>query len=333
MVRSLKFDSLFITTVGVSSTVVAVVLYYALGAPHVSPFLWLLLVVGFDVSHVYSTTFRTYFNWKKSGALKTILIVVPILSFLSALLLASLSIKLFWTALVYVAVFHFARQQIGFLRIYTQPENRSAWTHFANEFFIYIFTLGSIFVWHLQGHKTFNWFTADDFYYLQKFSYLIPTVNFVILASLVACVILNCFTMMKKKVSVHSFLILISTFVSWYFPIVYFNSDFVFTMANVLAHAIPYLAVVWAFEKKRNSIFKSLQVFFPILFMAAFLEEALWDSLVWREHTLFFESFYFLPQLKENSLVMAFTLALLICPQLTHYVLDGFIWKRKYMEY
>jgi len=332
MVRSLKFDTFFITTVGVSSTLLAILLYYAFGAPGVSALAWLILVVGVDVSHVYSTTFRTYFNFNKNSALKKYLIAVPMICFLVSFLLAAKSPSLFWSVLVYVAVFHFARQQIGFLRIYTKHEDRGTVMHLLNEAFIYIFTLGSILMWHLQGHKAFNWFTSNDFYYLQNLAGFLRPLDLLILVSFFLCVVLNIYNIFKKKISGSACLILISTFVSWYFPIVYFNSDFIFTVSNILAHGIPYMALVWASEKKVDSPFVKLELFLPVLLFAAFIEEALWDSFIWREHSDFFQSFYFLPHLKESSWVMSFVLALLICPQLTHYVLDGIIWKRKYND-
>jgi hypothetical protein len=332
MVRSLKFDTFFISTVGISSTLLAVFLYFAFGHPDVSPFAWLVLVVGFDVAHVYATTFRTYFNLQRNPELNKYLILVPIFCFALAFALAMKSSHLFWSVLVYIAVFHFARQQIGFLRIYTKPEDRKTPSHILNEVFVYIFTLGSIFIWHLQGHKTFNWFTTNDFYYLDQFTFLKQGINIFILICFAICLLLNTYNLLKRKISVNAGLILVSTFVSWYFPIVYFNSDFIFTTANVLAHGIPYLALVWASEKKRDSPFTRLEFFIPLLLFAAFIEEALWDSFVWREHSVFFESFYFLPKLQDNSILMALALAVLICPQLTHYILDGFIWQRKYQD-
>ncbi len=92
------------------------------------------------------------------------------------------------------------------------------------------------------------------------------------------------------------------------------------------------MALVWAHEKKNNSLYSRLEFFIPILLLAAFFEEALWNGLIWREHVHFFESFYFLPALIEGSALKAAVLAILICPQFTHYILDGLIWKKKYQS-
>jgi hypothetical protein len=38
-------------------------------------------------------------------------------------------------------------------------------------------------------------------------------------------------------------LIIIGTLSSWFFGIVYFNNDLVFTLLNVVSHGIPYMAL------------------------------------------------------------------------------------------
>jgi hypothetical protein len=55
----------------------------------------------------------------------------------------------------------------------------------------------------------------------------------------------------------------------------------------------------------------------------AFVEELLWDNGVWQERTWLFGSFAALHEADS------FLVPLLAVPQITHYVLDGFIWKRR----
>lgn len=69
-------------------------------------------------------------------------------------------------------------------------------------------------------------------------------------------------------------------------------------------------------------------VFFSLLGILAYLEEGLWDGLVWREHATVFSWFQVLPVVTEQPL-LALLVPLLALPQMTHYVLDGFIWRRK----
>ncbi|MBX7053297.1 MAG: hypothetical protein K1X54_14780, partial [Flavobacteriales bacterium] len=64
---------------------------------------------------------------------------------------------------------------------------------------------------------------------------------------------------------------------------------------------------------------------FPLLLLA-FLEEGIWDAMVWQDHHEFFKGFYALPLLQDKTL-LSVMVPLLSLPQMTHYVLDGFIWK------
>jgi hypothetical protein len=58
----------------------------------------------------------------------------------------------------------------------------------------------------------------------------------------------------------------------------------------------------------------------------AFIEEGFWDAIIWNEHASIFKIF---DPLKSvfNSTWKQLIIPLLIVPQLTHYILDGFIWK------
>jgi hypothetical protein len=64
--------------------------------------------------------------------------------------------------------------------------------------------------------------------------------------------------------------VVITTAVCWYIGIVTFNSDYAFTVTNVIIHGVPYMVLVYWYRCKEQAV-----------------------------------------------------------PQITHYVLDGFIWKRK----
>ena len=300
----------------------------------ISTISWLILILGVDVSHVYSTLYRTYFNKTQRLKLNKILIFVPLVCFTVSLSLAFYRVELFWTVLAYLAIFHFSRQQIGFLRRLCAVKDR-----FLNflEFVIYTSTLGPILLWHLQGQKSFNWFTKMDLFYLDQITsgyreVLFACVQWVVILIFLAGIMISVVCWFQKKITIHVPLIVMSTFISWYFPIVVFNSDFIFTMANVIAHGIPYLALVWSEENRTQSTFRRAELFFIFILLFALLEEAFWDALVWREQGTLFNSFYFLPHLQPSSAALSLVLALLILPQMTHYALDGFIWKKKYHQ-
>jgi hypothetical protein len=63
----------------------------------------------------------------------------------------------------------------------------------------------------------------------------------------------------------------------------------------------------------------------------AYVEEGLWDSFLWKEHPKVFSIFY-TSSFNANNPLLNMIIPLLALPQITHYILDGFIWKRKHTE-
>jgi hypothetical protein len=144
-----------------------------------------------------------------------------------------------------------------------------------------------------------------------------------------------CFTV-TRRFNIPKITIIAATFFTWYFGIVYFNGDMAFTLLNVVAHGIPYIALIWLFRKREDTAgaaeaqVNKLNIFIFLLAILgfAFLEEGIWDGLVWRDHEDLFALFSVLPQMKGKE-ILALLIPLLSLPQTTHYVLDGFIWKNE----
>ena len=121
-------------------------------------------------------------------------------------------------------------------------------------------------------------------------------------------------------------------------PLLFLISLMAFTMLNVVAHGIPYMALIWLLKEKEGGekgnhsvsvarYLRSATIFIVVIVLFSYLEEGLWDGLVWREHTSVFPLFSLLPHLTSKE-ILSVLVPLLSLPQSTHYVLDGFIWKR-----
>ncbi|WP_242689201.1 hypothetical protein [Pedobacter sp. SYSU D00535] len=307
------------------------------------PFIyWLLLIVFVDVAHVYSTLYRTYFNPSAFNERRSLLVSVPVFCYIIGVILYSISPLLFWRSLAYLAVFHFIRQQYGIMRLYARFEKKSKLSATIDTISIYTCTLYPILFWHLNPDRNFNWFVEGDFLFFE--SRMLREV-----AAALYLVILALYAIKElagrgseKPFNLPKNLVIAGTTLSWYFGIVHFNGDMAFTTLNVLSHGIPYMALIWTFEKDkfRRSEHKKgkiqeltfgkfgLPAFVSILFLLAYLEEALWDGLVWREHAALFGLFNRLPQV-ANLELLSLLVPLLALPQFTHYVLDGFIWRMK----
>ena len=307
------------------------------GPVAVSPLAWLLLVLCVDVSHVYSTLYKTYFDPAEFRERRTLYTLVPLFVWLAGVVLYSFGALAFWRTLAYLAVFHFVRQQYGFMRLYSVEDNRGA--RLLNAAAIYAATLYPLVYWHTNLPRQFQWFVEGDFVSL-PWSWL-ESAAFIAYVAVLSLYLLKEVWVgwRRRSVNLPRNLLLIGTALSWYVGIVTFNGDLAFTATNVIAHGLPYLALIWITGRKRESslifgvrrgwVFGAMAapLFVGFLVVLAFVEEGFWDALVWRDHTSIFGLFSFLPQLTDAAL-LAFVVPLLAVPQATHYVLDGFIWRR-----
>jgi len=250
---------------------------------------------------------------------------------------------MFWRVLAYLAVFHFVRQQYGFMRIYSRKEQFSKAYIYIDNAAIYIATIYPLLYWHFTTYKkNFNWFIDGDFVMLPSDTTLLAS-KILYMASLAAYIIKEVWLLIQGQIlNLPKNLIITGTFLSWYFGIIYFNGDMTFTTLNVVSHGIPYMALIWMFERNKldagkQKVSKLIKITFSrygvllfvgLLILFSYTEEGLWDGLVWKEHTSVFKPFSMLPSVSSDFL-LAMLVPLLALPQSTHYVLDGFIWKMK----
>jgi uncharacterized membrane protein YgdD (TMEM256/DUF423 family) len=292
-----------------------------------------------DVAHVYSTLFRTYFDPVRFRQQRTLFLGIPLLCYGVGVALYSLEGLWFWRVLAYLAVFHFVRQQYGFLRLYSRAENQPRRFRQLDTIVIYASTLYPLIWWHLTPNRNFNWFVDGDFvqseldsFGLTKFRLLLTGLYLLLLALYIAKETWHFRT--RHQFNIPRNALIAGTGVSWYVGIVWFNGDVAFTMLNVVAHGIPYMALIWVTSRPQTGLWASLLrsygvvLFLGLLVGLAYLEEGLWDGLVWREHTTVFGAFQHLPTIQPATW-LAWLVPLLSLPQSTHYVLDGFIWRNK----
>lgn len=301
---------------------------------------WLFLIVFIDVAHVYSTLYRTYFNTRNLKKEYVLLTAIPILCYTTGVLIYSYDGLLFWRLLAYLAVYHFIRQQYGFMRLYSRSERLPKYFKTIDLISIYTATIYPLIFWHLKGSRNFNWFVEGDFLSFKN-DRLLQISTYIYFASITIYLVKEIVLIIKERqFNIPRNLLVFGTFLSWYFGIVYFNGDLAFTTINVISHGIPYMALIWFFEKKKNNVAtgknKILQLsfgkyglfyFLIILIAFAYFEEGLWDGFIWKEHQTVFSIFAGLPQI-NNQYLLAFIIPLLALPQSTHYVLDGFIWRK-----
>ncbi len=347
--KNASFDIAFILSPAILSVALVAIFSDSLNNTANTPlWAWLLLVLGIDVSHVYSTLYRTYLNSTEWQENKTLLTVIPIAVWCVGVLLYSVGQQVFWSVLAYVAVFHFIRQQYGFLRLYSRADSQAPWERRLDSAIIYLATLYPILYWHTHQPRNFHWFVDGDF--LPG----LPPALTIITAALYGVVGLAYIGNEGRRVkhghrfNVPKNLVVTGTALSWYAGIIYFNGDMIFTITNVVSHGIPYMALVWLYGEKQQhkpqapliagrfsyKLFfskYSLPIFFASLLLLGYIEEGFWAGFVWREHLEAFGAFAHLPAITAKD-TLSWLIPLLTLPQATHYVLDGFIWKLKDSE-
>lgn len=343
---SARFDSAFILAPALIVTGAALLLQgSAPQAIAASPWVWLALIVGVDVSHVYSTLFRTYLDRTELGARPLLYIMTPLLAWLGGTLLYSHDSLTFWRVLAYAAVFHFVRQQYGFMMIYSRQERGlPAWCKRLDKAAIYAATIYPLVYWHTHA-RAFQWFVEGDFL-RAPLPFLAAAAQVLWIAILLAWAGKE--VMLWRRglgINVPRLLLLAGTSFSWFVGIVLFDNDLTFTATNVIAHGVPYMALIWGYgrnqarlaEPRRHSLvlpvlarlftWKTVPFYLAVLFALAFVEEGLWDGFVWREHGQLFASFFqIVPDVAQGS-TLQWLVPLLAVPQATHYILDAFIWR------
>jgi len=302
---------------------------------------WISGVLLVDVAHVWSTAFVTYLEPSELRRHPERYWLVPGLAWVAGVLLYGLGgAGLFWRVLAYVAVFHFVRQQYGWMALYrARAHDRARLGAWIDGVAIYAATLYPLVWWHTRLPRRFAWFVDGDFVsgLPQAVADAAAAVYALSLGVYVARALLQAQRGQLLPWGKH--LLLAATAVTWYAGIVATNDDVAFTLTNVLAHGVPYAALVFSYARftrergpERGPASRllagkpgsALLRLLACLWLLAYLEELLWDRSLWHERPELFGagSFDALADLD------AWLVPLLGLPQVCHYVLDGFFWRR-----
>ena len=308
------------------------------------PLLWVALVVGVDVAHVWSTGWMVYADPEELDRRRSLYLTLPAAAFTAGVVAHAYSPALFWRLLAYAAVFHFVRQQYGWVALYRRKNGEvsepgdgfarrlDAWT-------IYGATVAPLVWWHAHLPRQFHWLLAGDFVPGLPASFGAVSLGLFALL-IVAYAAKEALRLLRgRPISWGKNLVVASTVVTWFLGIVVFDSDYAFAVTNVLVHGIPYIGIVRATCNARgvaresrgvspslaDRAARSLRLFVGPLLLIALVEEWGWDRLVWNDHPGLFPG----PALEPGPLLLSLVVPLLALPQATHYLLDAWIWKMK----
>jgi hypothetical protein len=302
---------------------------------------WITGVLLVDVAHVWATAFVVYLDPAEWRRRRLLYAGVPAACFAVAVAVyATAGPAALWRAVAYLAVFHFVRQQYGWVMLYRARGglrgSRGRWIDGAT---IYAATLYPLLAWHASLPREFAWMRPGDFVSGLP-AWIAAAAGWVYAALLVAYV---AHALRERPVIWGKHVVVATTAACWYVGIVGTNSDFAFTVTNVFIHGVPYLALVYLYARgaaaeaasargaaaqivgsarrpRRGA--RGLVAFLATLWLVAYLEELLWDRAVWHDRPWLFGDGV---DVGGAALVIV---PLLLTPQLAHYVLDAFLWRR-----
>jgi hypothetical protein len=299
---------------------------------------FLFFVVCVDVAHVWSTLFRTYFDRDELRRRPLLYAGVPAVVLAVGFALHLASPIWFWRVLAYTAVYHFIRQQIGWVAVYrARAGERDRLDKLIDEAAIYASTLFPLAYWHASSPRAFEWFVEGDFFLLPKLASAIPVLGFCWGLTLVAYTVRSLSKIRGGHMNLGKHVVVFGTAATWFTGIIASNSDFQFTVANVIVHGAPYFALLYFYLRARAeegagglmALFArgGVAAFFAIAISLAFAEELIWDRLVWHARPTLFGGDGAGPTF--SRVVMSLLVPVLALPQGTHYVLDAVLWRRK----
>jgi len=302
---------------------------------------YLLLIVAFDVAHVWATVFITYLDREALRAHR-LLYWLPIpLSFIISYRLHAYSSNLFWTLLAYVAIYHFIKQQWGFIALYkARAGERERLDYYLDKYTLWMGALGPVMLWHASPARQFDWFNAGESFIVTIPEVFRPDIAAAWAAFGLAYVLRQAqLWRANGRVNLGKNLWMACSWLSWAVGIGLSNHPLVSAAFLNLFHGIPFLALVWHRSRRvaatspgpgwRARLMSWLTArrrwawFYLLALAPAVVEEALWDGFVWQ---------VYLPSLVgwppgAAAGGLSFWVALLSVPQIVHYFLDAWVWK------
>jgi hypothetical protein len=297
---------------------------------------WVLIVLGIDVAHVYSSLFRTYFDKDEFRQRRNLYLAVPLLVWMSGIVLYALAGAVwFWTVVAYMAIYHFVRQQYGFMMLYRRAEPGGDWRYRVDQAVIYSATLYPLLYWHTYS-RNFDWFDQGQVFRLPSVWPEI-TYRYVYIGLLLLFIGKELyFAFAKQSFNLGKFLLVLATAASWSTGIILFNGDLTFSLVNIVSHGVPYMALIWVYQHRKrlspvhqNNRFlnffqlKYIPFYVAALLLLSYIENGFWDWFVWRDRMAMFGKV----TIPLSSTLLIFVVPLLTMPQVTHYILDAYIWR------
>lgn len=301
-----------------------IALVHALGLQDIPYGIYLLSVVLLDLGHVYSTLFRTYLDPEEFLRRRRLYLLTPCICFIVSVLLYRMNSFMFFRVYMYLNIYHLVRQQYGWMMYSIRREQTlDVIDRLLDKVMIYNATLYPLIWWHLHDIG-FQWRAPHSYVTLP--AWIDPVAMWAHWSIIALYVLRQVFLAYRgRQINLAKYIICLTTWLAWFPGIVIFHSSLVFFLSQTLLHGVPYLHLIYRYGKKRSVDVRSR---FLQLFGRKF-------GLLWFLVLIFCfgklaENFdYILNHTDHGSMWAAIVFPLLLLPPICHYVLDGFIWKRR----
>ncbi|MEM7448241.1 MAG: hypothetical protein AAF355_08365 [Myxococcota bacterium] len=323
---------------GGSAMVAAVLVLYGattqLLERELSLLFWLVLIVGIDVAHVWATAYRVYLDPDELRSRRLLYLGMPLVLYFINLILYAISPSLFWRCLAYAAVFHFVRQQLGWVLLYRRKAGESASVDAVlDRTAVYAATVYPLLHWHAHLPRNFYWFVEGDFVTGVRLDW-VDALEPLYWAVLAIFVLRQLHLFLRGVLNPGKILVVSTTWFCWWLGIIALDSDYAFTVTNVVIHGVPYMVLNYTYARQRarqnpssaGSVLTSRGwfIFLLSLVFCALLEETLWDRWVYHDRPAFFGTGSVF-----SGQIVALLAPALALPQTLHYFLDGVIWRTR----
>ncbi len=130
--------------------------------------LWVLTIVGVDVTHVASTGWRVYADPEEFRRRPALYLAIPAVAYAGGVVLHTAGPLVFCRVLASLATFHFVRQQYRWVALYRRKggendESGAAWERRLDALTIHGATVVPLADWHATLPKRFHWLIAGGY--------------------------------------------------------------------------------------------------------------------------------------------------------------------------
>lgn len=298
--------------------------------------IYLTLIIGCDVAHTHSSLFRTLLDPYEMRNRKLLTLSIPIVGYLFLLSISALfSTEIMIYCVFYFSVFHFVRQQIGWVSL----SARKAKEPFdldtkLDRGFVYLATLYPLFYWHTNS-LPMQWWENISFYYFKIPDFATKTLTLAYYAATLGYCVRQLFRIKHNSTfNAGKYLIIGITWLTWHLPVFVFQSSLSIIFTISISHSIPYMYLLHQYYKtssqQENSYLKRLMFsplsvlyFYLPLLLFSYLHFTALNALVVHSNSPFYPPLHI--QLSETALI--FIKPLLALFAFCHYVFDMYVWK------